>query len=186
MPAVVTAILVQTDPMRGLKAAVVAKRREEFGFNELPEKKVHPLVRWNGAMPCLWLFVLTSCGAVCGVLHRNHALSVRCCAARALQIKFLSYFILPMPLMIWIAALVELIKASITGQCSLQFIWAFVCVRRVACDTGGGWTVRSIPAVVTVVCDDYWSVSRCMAAPQQRRRRIVDSQPRAKDERKSE
>ena len=31
-------------------------------------------------------------------------------------IKFLSYFILPMPLMVWTAALIEVIKASITGD----------------------------------------------------------------------
>ena len=34
--------------------------------------------------------------------------------------KFLSYFILPMPVMIWIAAAVEVIKASLTGTCGVR------------------------------------------------------------------
>ena len=49
-------------------------RLAEFGFNELPEKTVHPVI------------------------------------------KFLAYFAQPMPVMIWIAAIVELIKAIITGD----------------------------------------------------------------------
>jgi H+-transporting ATPase len=64
----------QTDKHYGLTDALVQERFEFFGFNELAEKKVHPLLR------------------------------------------FLSYFWAPMPIMIWCAALVELIKASSTGE----------------------------------------------------------------------
>ena len=64
----------QTNHDTGLNDALVAERFEFFGFNELAEKKVHPLLR------------------------------------------FLSYFWAPMPIMIWCAALVELIKASSTGE----------------------------------------------------------------------
>ncbi len=61
----------QADTTRGLSLNEVGERRETYGFNELAEKAVNPLM------------------------------------------KFLSYFIAPMPIMIWIAALVELIKASV-------------------------------------------------------------------------
>lgn len=66
--------ILQTNPETGLPLEMVAMRRSEFGFNELPEKYVHPLI------------------------------------------KFLSYFILPMPLMIWAAIIIELIKACVTGE----------------------------------------------------------------------
>lgn len=59
---------------------MVQKRLEEFGYNEIPEKRVHPIV------------------------------------------KFLLYFTLPMPLMIWAAAIIELIKAIITGEGWEDFI----------------------------------------------------------------
>ncbi len=59
---------------------MVARRRVEFGYNELPEKYVHPLV------------------------------------------KFLMYFTLPMPIMIWVAIIIELIKAIVTGEGWEDFI----------------------------------------------------------------
>jgi H+-transporting ATPase len=64
----------QTNHQTGLTPAQVAERFAEFGFNELAEKKVHPLI------------------------------------------KYLAYFILPMPVMVWFAALIEVIKASLTGD----------------------------------------------------------------------
>jgi len=63
----------QTDPRSGLPAPMVDRRRAEFGYNELPDKKTNPIL------------------------------------------KYLSYYILPMPLMIWAAAIIELIQAIITG-----------------------------------------------------------------------
>jgi len=64
------AIVAGTDLKNGLSEALVARRLEEWGPNELPEKKVNPLL------------------------------------------LFLGYFWGPMPIMIWIAAAVELTKAS--------------------------------------------------------------------------
>ncbi|RYY32482.1 hypothetical protein EON62_05305 [archaeon] len=64
----------QTDLRTGLTDATVRERFAIYGYNELDEKKVNPLL------------------------------------------VFLSYFWGPMPVMIWAAALVELIKASITGE----------------------------------------------------------------------
>jgi len=60
----------RTDLEVGLRDAEVDERRREFGFNELPEKKVNP---------CL---------------------------------VFLSYFWGPMPIMIWLAIIVEVIQQS--------------------------------------------------------------------------
>lgn len=65
----------QTDTRTGLSDGQVAERRAQYGFNQLDEKKVNPLL------------------------------------------MFLSYFWGPMPCMIWVAALVELIKGSL-GTCS--------------------------------------------------------------------
>lgn len=61
----------QTNQTTGLSSAEVEDRRRTYGFNELDEKKVNPLL------------------------------------------MFLSYFWGPMPAMIWLAALVELIKGSL-------------------------------------------------------------------------
>ena len=70
----------QTDPANGLPLVIVDKRRQEFGFNELPEKTVHPVI------------------------------------------KFLLYFTQPMPIMIWVAIIIELIKAIVTGDGWEDFI----------------------------------------------------------------
>jgi H+-transporting ATPase len=64
----------QTNRETGLSLTEVEERFAEFGFNELSEKKVNPII------------------------------------------KYLSYFILPMPLMVWTAALIEVVKAAITGD----------------------------------------------------------------------
>lgn len=68
------ALINQTDPERGLSAQEVQVRRDEYGFNELPEKEVN------------------------------------------MFLKFLSYFWGPMPIMIWLAIIIELIKGASTGD----------------------------------------------------------------------
>jgi len=83
---------VQSDKVRGLTAAQVVKLREEFGYNELAEKKRNPLL------------------------------------------MFLSFFWGPMPIMIWIAIIIELAQGIVTGDAWIDFavllVLQFANVRR--------------------------------------------------------
>jgi hypothetical protein len=65
----------QTDTKTGLSTAVVAERRTQWGYNELPEKKVNPILVFLGyfwgPMPIMIWYV--ACCGVAGCRQRAMA-----------------------------------------------------------------------------------------------------------------
>ena len=70
----------KTDAKLGLSSTEVLNRQREFGKNELPEKKISPLM------------------------------------------QFLAYLWGPMPIMIWVAIIIELVKSIAVGEGWVDFV----------------------------------------------------------------
>ena len=89
------------DTSNGFTTAQADDLRRKWGFNELPEKKVCALVG-RAPLPLPRLTPLP--------LPPSPSWQVN------IILMFLSYFWGPMPCMIWVAIIIELVKGIISGE----------------------------------------------------------------------